>query len=392
MDEAGFGPAEEEVGMPSPEALARLLVDRGVLPNVWERAVRTVPRELFIPDRIEIGDVILSRTANPDGWLSAVYDDVPITTQVNDGKPVPGGAYRLPTSSSSMPTVMLEMLSLLDVRPGDRVLEAGTGTGYNAAWLSHRLGAEHVVSVDIDPSLVKQAGRSLVAAGFSPHLVVGDAGLGLPGWAPYDRVIGTYTVSEVPYAWVEQAPGGRIVVPWGGSFFAHSYAALDVIDGRAHGRFSGRPAFMRDRVARPHRGYLRDFYRRETGTGGRTVISPRALVSDLDALFFVGLALPDAWYLLAEADDGSGEATLWILADDRKSWATVEYEPEVSDYAVDQYGPRGLWDEIETAHAWWMSLGSPVRDRAGLTVDRTGQHLWLDEPPNTLTPPARGKS
>ncbi|MEU9420197.1 methyltransferase domain-containing protein [Streptomyces sp. NPDC048272] len=375
--------------MASPDELARILTAKNALPDEWARAVREVPRGLFVPDLIEVAGEQVSRSTDPAAWAAAVYDDVPITTQVNDGDPVEVGAYRLPTSSSSMPTVMLEMLALLDVRPGQRVLEAGTGTGYNAAWLSHRLGADRVTSVDIDASLVAQAAKNLAAVGFTPHLAVRDAGLGLPARAPYDRLIVTYTVPDIPYAWVEQTPGGRIVAPWGGSFFSHSYAVLDVADGRAAGRFTGWPAFMRTRIGRPHRGYLADFYhRQDTGTPGSTRLSPRAFTSDADALFYVGLALPDAWYLLAEADDDSGEATLWILADDRSSWAAVEYAPGTASYEVDQFGPRRLWDEVENAHQWWTRLGSPTRDRAGITVDHTGQQLWVDDPANTIISPS----
>ncbi|MET9699974.1 hypothetical protein ABZY31_24035 [Streptomyces sp. NPDC006529] len=179
------------------------------------------------------------------------------------------------------------------------------------------------------------------------------------------------------------------MAPWGGSFFSHSYAVLDVDGGRATGRFKGWPAFMQTRTGRPHRGYLSDFYRHnDAGTPGRTRICPRAFTENAAALFFVGLALPDAWYLPAEADDASGEATLWILADDRASWATVEYTPTGTEFEVDQFGPRRLWDEAATAHQWWSRLGSPSRDRAGLTVDRDGQHLWLDDPNSVLTPPS----
>ncbi|MFG2622986.1 methyltransferase domain-containing protein [Streptomyces sp. NPDC048507] len=379
--------------MPSPDELARILTAKGSLGETWADTVRAVPRELFVPDQIEVGDTVLSRAQDPAGWARAVYDDVPVTTQVNDGLPVGEGGYRLPTSSSSMPTVMLEMLGLLDVRVGMRVLEAGTGTGYNAAWLSHRLGAENVASVDIDGGLVARAGKNLAAAGYAPYLAVGDAGLGCPLRAPFDRLIATYTVPEIPYAWVEQTPTGRIVAPWGGSFFSHSYAVLDVTGGKATGRFTGWPAFMRTRTGRPHRGYLSDFYRQhDTGTPSSTRISPRAFTRDPDGLFFTGLALPDAWYLLAEAEDASGEATLWILADDRASWATVEYTPDTTDYDVDQFGPRRLWDEAEAALQWWSGFGRPGRDRAGLTIDSDGQHLWLDNPDTPLTAPTRQRN
>ncbi|MEU6059741.1 methyltransferase domain-containing protein [Streptomyces sp. NPDC047097] len=370
--------------MTTPDVLANALAEKGALPEEWALTIRAVARAAFLPDEIEVGEQRVDRRVEPGRWLAAVYDDVPVTTQVNDGRPTPEGAYRLPTSSSSMPSVMLEMLRLLDVRLGQRVLEAGTGTGYHAAWLCHRLGERNVTSVDIDGSLVEAAGEALAAGGFAPRLGVGDAAAGWAEGAPYDRLIGTYTVPEIPYAWVEQTPGGRIVAPWGGSFFAHSYAVLEVEEERAVGRFAGWPAFMGTRVARPHRGFLGDFYRRgERGEIGRTGIDPRAFAGDADGLFFVGLALPDAWYLLAEAGDGSGEATLWLLADDRRSWATVEYVPgRGEEYEVEQFGARRLWAEAEGAYGEWRAVGAPSRDRVGLTVDRGGQRLWVDTPDN----------
>ncbi|MFJ2178757.1 methyltransferase domain-containing protein [Streptomyces sp. NPDC087851] len=220
------------------------------------------------------------------------------------------------------------MLELLGVREGQRVLELGAATGYNAAWLAHRLGSDQVTSVDIDPVLAEQAARNLDAAGFHPHVFCGPGEYGWPDNAPYDRVIATYTVPEVPYAWVEQAPTGRIITPWGGSFFPYSFAVLEVTDGEAHGRFTGYPAFMRTRHNRPHRGHLADFlHHREEAAESRTDLSPLTFDGDPDALFFIGLDLPDAWYVRVDADDDSGEATFWILADDRSSWAAADHVP-----------------------------------------------------------------
>jgi hypothetical protein len=201
-------------------------------------------------------------------------------------------------------------------------------------------------------------------------------------------VVATYAVPSVPYAWVEQsvAPDGRIVTPWGGSFFPYSFVTLEVrrrgADAPvAQGRFSGFPAFMRSRNSRPARGFLTDFlhHRGEEQTGS-TRLCPRRLAGDADALFWVGLELPDAWYLLAEAEDGSGEATLWVLADDRSSWAAVDFVPDRETYEVGQYGPRRLWDEVEKAHRAWARLGRPGRDRAGLSATRTEECVWLDTP------------
>ncbi|MZF53906.1 methyltransferase domain-containing protein [Streptomyces sp. SID5594] len=375
--------------MTSPAGLMETLREKGTPLGPWADAVVSVRRELFLPDEIEVGDELVSRSTSPARWLEVAYSDVSVTTQVNDGRPTGPDEYRLPTSSSSQPSVMLEMLSLLDVQPTDRILELGSGTGLNAAWLAHRVGSDRVVSVEIDPVLAEQAARNTSAAGLSPFIVRGDGEQGWPAGAPYQRVIATYAVTAIPYAWVEQvaAPQGRIVAPWGGSFFPYSFAVLDVRDGgRAEGRFTGYPAFMRSRNLRPARGFLDGFlHHREAAVATRTSLSPPRFAQDPDALFYAGLALPDAWHLPVPADDGSGEMTLWILADDRESWASADYTPGGRDYAIAQYGPRRLWDEAEAAYRTWEALGRPARDRAGLSVTAHGQQVWLDTPEHGLS-------
>jgi hypothetical protein len=100
----------------------------------------------------------------------------------------------------------------------------------------------------------------------------------------------------------------------------------------------------------------------------------------VNAAFAVSCSVTDAWGLLCDAEDGSDEATLWILADDKRSWGAAEYVPGQTEYEVAQYGPRALWDEIEDAYRAWQAAGEPSRDRYGLTIDKDGQHVWLGGP------------
>ncbi|WFB05668.1 hypothetical protein LRS74_00545 [Streptomyces sp. LX-29] len=74
----------------------------------------------------------------------------------------------------------------------------------------------------------------------------------------------------------------------------------------------------------------------------RTQLPPLEIAHDADALFYLDLAVPSAWHLLVDALDGSDEATWWLLADDRRSWAAAECVPGQTEYAIDQYGPRRL--------------------------------------------------
>ena len=155
-------------------------------------ALRAVPRHVFLPE-LEPG--------------AAYRDEAIVTKRDADGQPI---------SSSSQPTIMAIMLDQLGLAPGQRVLEIGAGTGYNAALLKRIVGAEGtVVSVDLDEDVAQQARDHLAAAGYRDVTVVcGDGAAGYPAQAPYDRVIATVGVSDLAPAWLSQlAPGGRIVVP-----------------------------------------------------------------------------------------------------------------------------------------------------------------------------------
>ncbi|MFD0443998.1 methyltransferase domain-containing protein [Streptomyces indonesiensis] len=171
----------------------------------WRAAFLSVPRELFVPDFTVRAQGGLHRYSQGDpAWLAAAYQDVSLLTQFDQD----GTA----TSSSTQPSLMAEMLEALDVRDGDTVLEIGAGTGYNAALLSHRLGPDHVVTVDVDPDLVAAAKTRLRSAGYEPTLVAGDGMAGYSKRAPYDRLLATCGVGRIPTPWRDQLrPGGVIV-------------------------------------------------------------------------------------------------------------------------------------------------------------------------------------
>lgn len=167
-------------------ALANELEAKGHLTDSkWRPAVKAVPRHVFVPrfyddDRTRVDG---AAPAQHDCWLSAVYSDVSLITQRTQ---LPDIEVDWPTSASSMPNLMVDMLELLSVADGHRVLEIGTDTGYNAALLSHRLGAANVTSIDLDPSLVADARERLANIGYRPHLVTGDGTHGVSGhaWNP----------------------------------------------------------------------------------------------------------------------------------------------------------------------------------------------------------------
>ncbi len=175
------------------DALIKVMQSNGSLHSpAVEAAFRTVPRHWFLPDEP----------------LKKVYADVAIA--------VKRGSEGLWTSSSSQPSMMAIMLEQLDFQPGMRVLEIGTGSGYNAALMAALVGPQgSVTSVDIQPDLVENARERLAAAGFGRVQVINaDGGNGYPPNAPYDRIILTVAAWTITPAWREQLlDGGRLVLP-----------------------------------------------------------------------------------------------------------------------------------------------------------------------------------
>lgn len=114
----------------------------------------------------------------------------------------------------SQPSLVAWMTELLEIRPGDRVLEIGTGSGFQSAVLA-RLGAD-VYSVEVVPELLQRAREALRELGLPVHLRIGDGHTGWPEAAPFDAVVLTCATPEIPLPlWEQLAPGGRLVAPVG---------------------------------------------------------------------------------------------------------------------------------------------------------------------------------
>ena len=175
--------------------LVDALVRRGVIrKRAVAEALGAVPRHVFLP------------LVPP---AAAYADEAVVTKSDAAGRAV---------SSCSQPTMIATMLGQLRPEPGQRVLEIGAGTGYNAALLRHLVGpAGTVVTVDLDADIVDAARRNLAAAGVDGvEVVQADGADGWPPGAPYDRIILTVGADDLSPAWVYQlAPDGRLVVPLG---------------------------------------------------------------------------------------------------------------------------------------------------------------------------------
>lgn len=359
------------------------------LAPAWERAFRAVPRHRFLPEQVWVGDALepCDRKTAPERWLRWAYEDEPVVTQVNDGQD-PGSADDLwPSYSASAPSIVLRMLDMLDVRSDHKALEIGTGTGWNAALLAHRLGASNVTTIEVDPTLATQAASNLRNVALEPTVITGDGAAGFPEGGPYHRIIATCSVRKVPRAWLQQtAPGGVILTPWETPWFCYGLLRL-VVDGEglASGWFHPHSAFMLMRSQRTNLRIFRDVVRDEhVPDESATTLSPWAVTEDdWAAQFAIGLQTGDVWRAWQDAPDVDGTASrLWLATTDATSWTAIDWDGQSDErFTVWQYGPRRLWNEVEAAYAWWHQAGRPGPERFGLTVSPDGTHApWLDRP------------
>jgi protein-L-isoaspartate(D-aspartate) O-methyltransferase len=176
--------------MPDPTSARQFMVDsqlraRGVSdPRVLDAMLR-VPRHEFVPEP----------------YRDRAYDDHPLP--IGDNQTI------------SQPYIVALMLESLQLKPSDKVLEIGTGSGYATALLAELVA--QVFSIERHPSLAENARRVLTALGYSNiQVFTGDGTLGLPGAAPFDAILVSAAATDLPAALLNQLrEGGRMIIPIG---------------------------------------------------------------------------------------------------------------------------------------------------------------------------------
>jgi protein-L-isoaspartate(D-aspartate) O-methyltransferase len=163
--------------------------ERRLDPQVMD-ALAKVPREQFVP--------------------------TDLAARAYDNRPLPIGHGQ----TISQPLIVAVMTHLLRLEPGARVLEVGTGSGYQTAILAEL--ANEVVTIEVVEPLAAEAEAKLRALGYDQiEFRTGDGAAGCPERAPFDAIIVTAAAPAIPQALIDQlAPGGRLVIPIGGDPFA----------------------------------------------------------------------------------------------------------------------------------------------------------------------------
>ncbi len=167
------------------EMVRSQIVTRGISSSRVIDAMQKVPRHRFVPN----------------DYLLFAYSDQPLP--IGEGQTI------------SQPYVVAYMTESLDIQPGDKVLEIGTGSGYQAAVLAE-MKAE-VYSIELIGSLSENAGKILMELGYPEvHLKTGDGYQGWPEFAPFDAIIVTCSPGKIPPPLQQQlAEGGKMIIPVG---------------------------------------------------------------------------------------------------------------------------------------------------------------------------------
>ncbi len=229
--------------------VADLVASGAIRSDRVKRAFLRVPRHRFLDhwyrmesDRERVTWLRVDFDPDSPGaeTLRHIYSNQPLVTRIE-------GMY--PVSSMSEPGLAATMLEALDVSPGMRVLEIGTGTGYSAALLGEALGNPGgVYSVEVRGDVAREAADRLGAEGYGKtHVVCSDGFHGVPDGAPYERIIATVGCPDIAPAWIEQlAAGGFAIAP-----LQHGYdhplvrwERSRVASGAAVGRIVGFSGFM----------------------------------------------------------------------------------------------------------------------------------------------------
>ena len=179
-----------------------LRINRAVRTDPVESAFRSVPRHFFV-DRYyaagQTGRLTHVRADRPTpNQLSQIYSDRALVS------------HRNPPSSTSQPSLVAMMLEHLSIRSGNRILEIGAGTGWNAGLMGHLSapdGSVHTIDIQSDVSM--RARKHLKRAGAANVTVhTADGSKGWPRGAPYDRLVTTVSTPDIPSPWIEQLAGG----------------------------------------------------------------------------------------------------------------------------------------------------------------------------------------
>jgi protein-L-isoaspartate(D-aspartate) O-methyltransferase len=359
--------------------LVAALTDSGDLHDpAWAAAIAATPRHLLVTTAYQQQhDGSWDKIDTTGPGLGLAYSLTTLVTEIdNDGSAI---------SSSTKPDLMVRMLETLDIHDGHRVLEIGTGTGYNAAVMCHRLGTRNVFSLDLNADLVATARKRLADIGYHPQLAARDGIDGWPQHAPYDRIIATCSVPRIPWTWAQQlATGGKLLADvtlgTGAGNLALLYRYHDRLEGRFTKRWAAFMALRHEGDTTPSRAPTA-----ETSHQRLTTTPAQPWNTDREVWLLACLALPDHLRRGYTLDPATRIPTAARLSAPDGSWCEIDLTTsDNGSRQVREGGPTTLWAYVERAYQRWRQCNRPTWERFGLTITTDTQTIWLDDPHNVL--------
>ncbi|WP_413752602.1 protein-L-isoaspartate(D-aspartate) O-methyltransferase [Streptomyces sp. R-74717] len=315
--------------------------------------------------------------SNEKVWAAAAYSDTTLVTRIGPvhadhaetGQPVTGH----PTSSSTLPSLVVTMLRHGRLTPGVRLLDLATGSGYSATLTCQRLGDDLVTTLDVDPYLTQAAAERLDRIGWHPVVVTADAGDDdLPG--TFDRIVSMVSMPRIPATWLTAlTPGGRLVTTIAGTGLI--VTADKTEDGGATGRVEwDRGSFMATRAGDDYPPALNEVFAKAVGQDGEEVTLSSFPVLDVmqawEVYSMLSLTTPGIEHRTGTDDDGN--RLTWMLHTDG-SWARACTRPGEHTATVHQSGPRRLYDDLENIRCQWLERGELPVYGARVTITPDGE-------------------
>lgn len=364
----------------------------GLTDERWYQAIRETPRHVFVPGYYT-RDVhhhpsrwYLQEPSDPVStadWLATVYSPnalvTALSTNAEPGNPAP-------VSASTAPDQAIRMLHALCITDQMRILEVGTGTGYVTALLAHRLGADHVTSIDIDPDLTDQARNHLATLGLTPTLSSGDGTRGALEDAPFDRILAACTLDSIPSSWITQTRPGALVLTHlrnlagTGTPLLLRHRSGGILDGR----FLAWPA-----IDIPVRRPVREIRRRYCSAVGNgrartTPVDPTELHRGTPLSLLTQLHLPKGTTHHVRLDANTAPASYFTAPDG--SWAEVTHNADHRGRRdAREAGPTALICAIENAWNEWGHLHCPQWTDFGITATLERTSVWHGHPASERT-------
>ncbi|MFJ6705700.1 MULTISPECIES: ATP-grasp peptide maturase system methyltransferase [unclassified Streptomyces] len=382
------------------EAMVKALAADGALADPgWRAAVGKVPRHPFVPgfylpadERDGQGLTVwepVTAEADYGRWLAAAYSDATLITQFDgdetDWKAPAARHGGAPTSSSTLPSLVVRMWADADVQEGHMVLEIGTGTGYSTALACERFGSAHVTSIEVDPHRLERAASALYSCGYTPTLAVADGMYGYWPESQFDRIVAACSFRAMPPALLAQTrPGGKILLTLSGWLYGYARVLLTVAkDGTAEGPLlGGTVSFMSARThAAPAFGNPAHWAAGLPTTARATRHSPKRITAATQEAFHLRFlaqsAVPDAQMTT------NGETVLLV---DVVTGSAAAVAPDGNSWAVREGGPTNLWERIERVLDAYDAAGAPGPETFTLHVSGGGQHLRHPQIPGLQMP------